>query len=64
MMPTLMPAKKLSKYIKEQNPNCEISESFIRRLVADGELDTVRSGSKILISAESLEDYINKQLAR
>lgn len=62
MLMVLLPPKKMSKYIREKNPHCEISESFIRRLAINGDIASLRVGSKILISYESLEEYLNEQL--
>lgn len=62
MLMVLLPPKKMSKYIKEMNPHCDITEGFIRRLAINGDVASVRNGSKILVSYESLEDYLNEQL--
>ena len=64
MMPTLLPARKMAEYIRNQNPNCMISESYLRNLVREGEIGVVKSGSRLLISYEEVEEYINTQLAK
>lgn len=64
MMPTLLPARKMAEYIRTQNPNCMISESYLRNLVREGEIGVVKSGSRLLLSYEEIEQFINAQLAK
>lgn len=62
MLPVLLPARRMAQYLQEQNPNCAISESFLRQLVRDGSIGFVKCGRRLLLSADEIEAYIMKQL--
>lgn len=61
-MRTLRAPRAASRYFRERDKDSPISESFIRRLINDGEIPVVSNGSKKLVSIESIEQYIEKQL--
>jgi excisionase family DNA binding protein len=42
----------------------EVSERTVQRLVADGELDTVRIGRLVRVTADSLRQYLRRQAER
>lgn len=63
MMPTLRPARKAAEYFKAIDPDTHINESFIRKLIREGEIGVVRNGTKLLVSIEELEEYVREQLA-
>lgn len=47
------------KDIKDKDENTSISKNFIRRLVIQGDIPTIRSGNKYLINMPQLEEYLN-----
>lgn len=63
MLPIMRPPRKAAEYFREQDPDSPISESFIRRLIRDGEIGAVMSGRKQFVSIEEIEDYVRRQLA-
>lgn len=61
-MLTLRHPRSAAQYFKEQDPNTAISEAYIRRLIREGEIASIRNGAKILVSIESLEQYFATKL--
>lgn len=61
-MRTLRAPRAASRYFRERDKDSPISESFIRRLINDGEIPVINNGAKQLVSIESIEEYIEKQL--
>ena len=61
-MLTLRHPRSAAEYFKSLDPNTAISEAYIRRLIRDGEIPTIRNGAKILISIESIEEYLEEHL--
>lgn len=62
MLPTLRAARKAAEFFKSLDPNTPINESFIRRLIRDGEIGVCKSGCKQLVSIQEIEEYVRKQL--
>lgn len=61
-MQRIRAARAISDYYKSIDPNTRISESFVRRLMDNGDIPTFRNGVKRLTSIEAVEEYLNKQL--
>lgn len=61
-MLTLRAPRAAARYFKDRDPNTAISESYIRRLVKNGDIPTIRNGTKILVSIESIDKYLSEQL--
>lgn len=61
-MLTLRHPRSAAAYFKSLDPDTAISEWYIRRLIADGEIPTTRNGSKIMVSIESINEYLERQL--
>lgn len=61
-MLTLRHPRSAAQYFKEQDPNTAISESYIRRLIRSGDIPVTRNGSKLLVSIESIEQYLENEL--
>ena len=45
-------------YLKEQDPDCAITEHYIRRLIKTGQLPSVRAGVKYLVDVDKLISYL------
>ena len=50
------------KEIKQQDPFSPINEHFLRTLVKTGAIPAVRSGKRIFIDMQVLEDYLANPL--
>lgn len=61
-MQRIRAARAISDYYKAQDPHTCISESFVRRLMDNGDIPTFRNGAKRLTSIEAVEEYLEKQL--
>lgn len=46
------------KEIKASDPNTSITEYFVRQLVVDGVIPSVKAGTKFLIDLDVLQDYL------
>lgn len=46
------------KEIRESDPNTSITEYFVRQLVIDGVIPSVKAGTKYLIDLDVLQDYL------
>lgn len=57
-MLTLRAPRAAAAYFRERDPDTAITESYIRRLIRDGDIPSVRNGAKILIAVESIEQYL------
>lgn len=45
--------------LRAQDPGTAITEHFIRRLIKEEELPCLKSGTRILVYMDDLENYIN-----
>lgn len=54
-MRTIMAA---AQYFRERDPGTEIGPYFIRELIKNGKLKTVRAGNKYLLDLDCLEAYL------
>ena len=61
-MLTMRAPRKASEYFKEHDPDTAITEAYIRRLIREGEIPIIRNGAKVLVSIESIEEYVAEQL--
>lgn len=61
-MLTLRHPRSAAEYFKERDPNTAISEAYIRRLIRSGDIPIARNGTKILVSIESIEAYLEGKL--
>ncbi len=59
-VPTMRTISQLAKEIKEADPNTQITESAIRRLVKKGVLPTISAGRKKLVCVEVFNEIIKK----
>lgn len=62
-MLTMRAPRKCAEYFKERDPNTAINESYIRRLIANGDVPYIRNGKKILVSVESIDAYLSETLS-
>ena len=58
-IPKMRTIKEIIKIMKEADPETAMSERAIRSLATSGELPCVRVGSKILISLEAFNRFLN-----
>ena len=61
-MLTMRAPRKASEYFKERDPDTAITEAYIRRLIRNGDIPIIRNGAKVLVSIESIEEYVAEQL--
>lgn len=61
-MLTMRAPRAAAAYFRERDPDTAVNESFIRKLIRDGDIPHTRNGAKILISVESVEAYLEDQL--
>lgn len=47
--------------IRKNDPDTAISRNYIRQIVRDGTIPSIRQGSKYLVSMQVLEEYIKSQ---
>ncbi len=50
---------KALEYIKQNDPDSDISEFFIRKLAKTGKISTAHSGSKIYVDVDVLIAYLS-----
>lgn len=50
-------------YVKSIDPESALTKTAIRRLVAAGEIPSVRSGRKYLIALENLDKYFEGRIS-
>lgn len=63
-MLTMRAPRKAAEYFKSLDENTAITEAYIRRLIRDGDIPIIRNGAKVLVSIESIEEFVAEQLAR
>lgn len=61
-MMTLRAPRKAAEYFRALDPDTGVTEAFIRKLIREGEIPTVKNGVKVLVSIESIEEYVAEQL--
>ena len=61
-MMTLRAPRRAAEHFKAIDPNTAITEAFIRKLIREGEIPIIRNGAKVLVSIESIEEYVEQQL--
>lgn len=61
-MQTIRTARNAAAYFKSRDPDSEVSEWLIRRLMDNGDIPVIRNGAKRLTSIEAIEDYISTHL--
>lgn len=47
--------------IRKNDPDTAISRNYIRQIVTEGLIPSIRQGSKYLVSMQVLEEYIKSQ---
>lgn len=57
-MPRMRTISQAIKYLKEKDPNCAISEWYLRTLLRSGKLKHHKAGNKYLINLDYLEEYL------
>lgn len=45
--------------IKENDPDTAISKTYLRKILTDGTIKTIRSGNKTLVNMDLIEEYFN-----
>lgn len=48
--------------IRKNDPDTAISRNYIRQIVTEGLIPSIRQGSKYLVSVQVLEEYIKSQM--
>ena len=61
-MLTMRAPRACAQYFKNRDPDTAINESYIRRLISNGDIPYIRNGKKILVSVESIDAYIANSL--
>jgi len=61
-MERIRAARAIHEHFKAIDPCTSISESFVRRLMDNGDIPTFRNGSKRLTSIEAVERYLEQKL--
>ena len=51
--------KETARILKEQDPNTELTEYTLRKLISEGTLPVIRTGTKFLINVDLLLDLCN-----
>lgn len=54
--------KKAYEELHRADPNCGISQSFIRQLISDGRCPCVMVGNRALLDMEILEDVLKREI--
>lgn len=54
--------RKAAEYFKDRDPDTAITEAYIRRLIREGDIPIIRNGAKVLVSIESIEEFVSEQL--
>ena len=60
-MLTMRCARTAAQYYRERDPHSAISETYIRRLIDNGDVPSVKNGCKKLTAIEWLDAYFEKQ---
>ncbi|MFV0342623.1 MAG: hypothetical protein ACK5JH_06975 [Anaerocolumna sp.] len=58
-LPRMRSIKETAKYFKDLDPETQITESTIRRLISEGTIPVVKSGVKFLLNLDLLIDYLS-----
>lgn len=58
----LRPPRRAAEYFKAKDNGTAITEHFIRELIRNGDIPTVKSGAKQLIDCEYLEKFLHERL--
>ena len=53
--------RKAAAYFKSKDPDTAITESFVRKLIIDGDIPSVRNGKKVLVNCEYLERFLQEK---
>lgn len=61
-MPIMRTADGIVRMAKENDPNTAITAWFIRKLVREGKIRAFYTGKKLLVSWDSLVEYLNSEL--
>lgn len=62
-MLTMRAPRACAEYFKNRDPDTAINESYIRRLISNGDIPYIRNGKKILVSVESIDAYLSETLS-
>lgn len=57
-MPRMRTIRQTANYLREQDPDCALTETALRRLLITGVLPHVRIGAKYLIDLDVLEEFL------
>ncbi len=59
-IPRMRTAAGCVAFLREQDPDCAVSEHYIRRLIKTGQLPSVPVGTKKLIDVDKLISYLEE----
>ena len=54
--------RKIAEYFKSSDPDTAITESFIRRLIREGEIPYLKKGKHFVTTVECVLNYLNSKL--
>ena len=57
-MPKMRTIDQAAAWLRENDPECALTKTALRRLAVSGELPSVRVGQKYLINLETLVDFL------
>lgn len=63
-LPRLRTISRAYEHLKEQDPETDITEPLLRRLVSEGEIPCVYQGKKALVNIDTLVDKIAEWVTR
>lgn len=55
-MPRMRSVRETARIFKEMDPDTEITECTLRKMIADGSIPTFKTGKKYLINVDALLD--------
>lgn len=55
-MPRIRSIRDTAKFFKEMDPNTELTEATIRKMIAEGTIPAMKTGTKYLVNVDLLLD--------
>ena len=62
MAPRMRTIDQAAAWLRENDPDCAVTKTALRRLVVTGQFPSVRIGSKYLIDLDMLADFLRGSL--
>lgn len=62
-MPRMRTVDQTIAYLRENDPQCALSRSALRRMVRENIVPSVQVGQKILLDLDTIEDYLTGKVS-